>query len=255
MEFEQSPTEDFSGYNLVLPSVSVGNVGQLAMDALLTNLSPPPTSLGQVHHPSLIPLVGPDPLRTSSSSITTALQLYHHPPSRLLLLQLRSGLVPGGSRQFLSDLLHWCKTAGVARVVNLSSCHAHERTDCQMTGDSQLRYLVTGAGEEEEMGLPQTWRKMEQRERFPGLARSETPDSLFLPGAGLSKRLYLTCAEAGLTCLVLLLFCDEGDNTRDGMDMANHVNQWLGVVKEGRCARLPASWKHLFGNETPRELF
>ena len=40
-----------------------------------------------------------------------------------------------------------------------------------MTGDSQLRYLVTGTGEEEEMGLPQTWRKMEQRERFPGLAR------------------------------------------------------------------------------------
>ena len=56
------------GASLVVACVSVGNVGQLAVDVILGTLEAAGelTLLTQLHHPAVIPLAGPDPVKVRS---------------------------------------------------------------------------------------------------------------------------------------------------------------------------------------------
>ena len=86
------------GHSLVMACVSVGNVGQLAVDVLLASLQAAGqlSLLSQLHHPAVIPVVGADPIQ-AGSGLTCGLQLYQAVQHKLLILQVRSGLLPGSS--------------------------------------------------------------------------------------------------------------------------------------------------------------
>ena len=55
------------------------------------------------------------------------MQLYRDEATKLAVVQIRSGFLPGQAQQFIKDLLAWGKKQEVARVVSLTSSHAHER--------------------------------------------------------------------------------------------------------------------------------
>ena len=80
-----------------------------------------------MHHPSLLAACGPDPLCDNSPILSCAMQLYRDEATKLAVVQIRSGFLPGQAQQFIKDLLAWCKEQDVARVVSLTSSHAHER--------------------------------------------------------------------------------------------------------------------------------
>ena len=238
---------DLSGYTMVVPCVSVGNVGQLAVDVLLATLQP--VLLSQMHHPSLLPVCGADPLSSTSTSLSCAMQLYTHQPARLAVVQVRSGIIPGQAAHFVQDLLAWCKQSQVERVVTLTSSFAHERSDKQLTGSS-LRYLATPG-----ITLGQEFVMLEQKESFPGLVPGQpVPDQIFLPGSGMAKKLLVMCQDLGLEGVVMSKFCEEGDNTRDGIELADYLNKWLKWV-EGEKYKVPPSWKYLFGPPAPVEMY
>jgi len=258
MELEKGTSLSLSGHTLVLPSVSVGNVGQLAVDVILATIKP--TLVSQVHQPSLIPLVGSDPLSDSGNTLTTAMQLYTtitESGLKLAVLQIRSGLLPGQGDSFILDLVSWCQEMQVERVVCLTSSHAHERLDQQLTG-VPLRYLATTSLAST---LPTTFIPLETREKLPSLGPGEEkePDTEYIPGGGLARRLLVRCREKGQSALVLLKFCSEGDNTTDGLMVADYLNQYLAFTKEEvekkQKYRVPPSWKHLFGPPAPVEMF
>jgi proteasome assembly chaperone 2 len=253
MELESSVSLScLTGYTVVLPSVSVGNVGQLAVDVLLATLKP--SLVSQVHHPSLIPCCGSDPLDLDSSVLTTAMQLYVQDTCKLAVFQIRSGLLPGLGSQFLNDLLGWCTDQGVSRVVCLASSHAHERSDAQLSG-SPLRYLATPSLTEI-CPVPQTFTRLETKQQFPGLHKEEEPEAVFIPGGGLAKRFITGCEERGFQGLVLLKFCSEGDNTQDAIQVADYLDQYLSWRPSSETHyRVPPSWKHLFGPPAPQEMF
>jgi hypothetical protein len=162
-----------AGYTVLLPAVSVGNVGQLAVDVVLATLQP--ALVGQLHHDALIPCCGSDPLDAASTRLTTAMQLYVNEAAQLAVLQLRSGLLPGQGGAFLADLLAWCAASGPpARLVMLSSSHLHERTERQLTG-SPLRYLASPALALASLNT-EAFTRLEVRDQFPGLHREETPE-------------------------------------------------------------------------------
>ena len=56
-----------SGYTLFVSCVSVGNVGQLAMDVILATLQKEAQLklVSQANHPSVIPMCGADPILVS----------------------------------------------------------------------------------------------------------------------------------------------------------------------------------------------
>ena len=120
------------------PSVSIGNVGQLAIDALLASTKA--QFLSGVHHDAILPVVGQDPLDLKSHRLMTACELYRTDSS--LILQLRSGLAQGTRDVFIRDLLAFVKTLKVGRIVVLGSMDSEERLDCQIRG-SQFRFLAS----------------------------------------------------------------------------------------------------------------
>jgi len=253
MEFEAGVVlPDLSGFTLLLPSVSVGNVGQLAIDVVLATLKP--TLITQILHPSLIPCAGADPLNVGSPILTTAMQLYIHPESKLAVFQIRSGLLPGKGGAFLTDLLEWAKEVKITRLVCLSSSHAHERSDVQLRG-SPLRFLASSTLDKE-ASLPEGFIRLETKERFPGLCNEEQPEGLFIPGGGLAKRFLQGCEEKEMQGLVLLKFCAEGDNTQDAIQVADYLQQYT-AWRPSACSNylVPPSWQHLFGPPAPQEMF
>jgi len=242
---------------LVVPAVSVGNVGQLCCDVLLATLQPPPQLLAQVHHPALIQVVGPDPLHSKDNDqvLTTAMQLYTastQKGQKLAILQIRSGVLAGMGEQFMKDLLEWSKVLGIKRIICLTSSHSHERQDCQLSG-SPLRYLVSP---DTWLQAPQGSLRLEGRERFPAAGADNHTDShnLYIPGGGLARRLFLSSQAQGINTAVLLKFCSEGDNTGDALALAHYLDQFIQFSHEDKY-RTPPSWKFLFGQPAPSQMF
>ena len=113
-----------------------------------------------MHHPSLLCVCGPDPLSSCGPSMSCAMQLYSHAATKLAVVQIRSGFLPGRAQQFIMDFLTWCKQQQVSRVVSLTSSHAHERfvsvimdksnnscfrSDKQLTGTTLVILLLRGS--------------------------------------------------------------------------------------------------------------
>ena len=104
----------FDGFTLIMPAISIGNIGQLAIDVLLASLKA--QRVTSCHHPSIIPLVGSNPLNNSSAELTTACEIYQSEIcAGIILMQIRSGIVKGKSNEFLDNLLLWCKHVGIKK--------------------------------------------------------------------------------------------------------------------------------------------
>lgn len=82
---------------------------------------------------------------------------------------------------------------------------------------------------------------------------------LEIPGGGFAKNLYDTLVNINIPCAILLRFCSEGDNIPDALDLANYIDQWLELLPKDESGNLiiqkPPSWKFLFGNSPPLEIF
>ena len=105
---------EFDGFTLIMPAISIGNIGQLALDVLLASLKA--QRVTSCHHPFIIPLVGSNPLNNKSTELTTACEIYQSEMcARIILMQIRSGTVRGKSNEFLDELLLWCKNVGIKK--------------------------------------------------------------------------------------------------------------------------------------------
>ena len=251
MQFEcDVELPDMRGWTLVVSSVSVGNVGQLAMDVILATLhgSGLLSLVSQVSHPMVIPMAGSDPIVRDSTQLSTAMQLYTCSQSKLALLQLRSGLMPGSSGQWCADLVSWAHGAGVTRLVTLTSSLAHERQECQLTG-SPFRYLATGS-----VSVPQGFIRLEPRQTVHGLPVDNSQQELYLPGSGIALDLYHLLSKDNMELIILSKFTEEGDNTRDGLELADYCNAMIHWSADTKYS-VPHSWSSLFGAPAPAEMF
>jgi len=252
------------GYTFIAPTVSVGNVGQLTVDLLVSTLNM--KKVGLINDPALTPVIGNDPYAHSLSSrvgtldlnqqhdgsssspcLMTGCEVYESSFHRLVVMQLRSPLIPGRQSAFLRRLLAFIREKELASTLFLSSCHAHERLDAQLSGD-QFRFLATAAFCPR---LPPATAALTDWIRLERRARDEGAEVYpFLPGGGLARRAFVLCEAEGVAAAVLLVFCSEGDNVPEALVLANRVNQLLEVVDETKPRwRIPGSWSALFGNQ------
>jgi len=251
--------DDVDGYSLIIPALSVGNVGQLAVDVLLATLKP--ERVGALSHPALLPVVGSDPLVEDSDQLMTACEVFKCEESKLLFLQLRSSVIKTKKEQFIDDLLQWATELKISQLIVLASFAADERTDSQIVG-IPIRYLSNVLAKKEELKVLKC-QELEQKNTFPSLppATPNAPgevDSLYIPGGGFAKTLYNKSLNSKLAVVELLTFASEGDNTGDAIRMVAFVDEWLKVVPKinGRPAvKFPISWGNLFGNAAPGAIY
>ncbi|KAK4309407.1 hypothetical protein Pmani_018983 [Petrolisthes manimaculis] len=231
---------DITGYTLIMPSVSVGNVGQLAVDLLINNTSC--RKIGLIHHPALLPLVGGDPYSPSSKDVTTSADVHVASNLSLVFLQIRSPLIKGERLSLMKELCTWIKTVGIKEVVVLAACNAYERWSSDQLFGSQLRYLTSK--------LPET--QLEALRNAGGMELEERTSEngtkhRFLSGAGFVKQFLDTCE---LPTTALFKFVDEGDNTIDAVALVNYLNAWKTFIKEKDPKwKFPFSWEKMFGEQ------
>ncbi|KAF4073564.1 hypothetical protein AMELA_G00244680 [Ameiurus melas] len=255
---ERAPS--FKGFTLITPAVSVGNVGQLAADLIISTLDM--ERVGHFHTDCLIPMAGNNPYGgggEDAALLSTNAEVYCRGDLQLAVLQIRTPILPTKTGSFRKTLLSWIKTSGFSRTVLLSSCHAHHRDDRQLL-TSPLRYLLTPALKGDTEGTLQRlgWREMERVSAFPGVTDSDR-QRLYIPGGGVTKALYNSCCSENMSMAVLLLFCSEGDNVPDAFTLVNHLNDWLHLLDkpvQGSVPwRIPSSWRLLFGGGVPPMIF
>ncbi|XP_040520775.1 proteasome assembly chaperone 2 [Gallus gallus] len=263
---------DFEGFTLLMPAVSVGNVGQLAVDLVISTLRMP--KVGYFYTDCLVPMVGNNPYATTkenSMELSINAEVYSLPSKKLVVLQIRSPFIKNKYRPFCQTLLSWVESSKCARVILLSSSHAYQRDDEQLLG-TPLRYLLTPALEKAVEGHIQElkWKEMEKVAAYPGISDAEKV--LHIPGGGITKLLFTESCSKGIHMAVLLKFCSEGDNIPDAFGLVNYLNEWLQLIKIRRNSstdaspereipdpsslwKIPSSWRLLFGNGLPPALF
>ncbi|XP_004073845.1 proteasome assembly chaperone 2 [Oryzias latipes] len=252
----------FKDFTLVMPAVSVGNVGQLAVDLIVSTLNM--RRVGYMHTDCLIPMAGNNPYsscKEDAEELHTPAEVYTAAEMKLAVLQIRAPIIQTRTKRFRQQLVSWIKASGFSRTMVLSSSHAYQRDDLQLQG-SPLRFLVTpsllgvSADALKELG----WREMERTPAFPGLTDAEAEPRLCIPGGGITKGLYSDSCAEDLRLAVLLLFCSEGDNIPDAFALVNHLNDWLHLLdnqdqEPNSRWKIPTSWSLLFGSGIPPALF
>ena len=96
------------------PAVTIGNVGQLAADLLISTAQLP--LVGRLESRHVLPCFGLDAFR-SGGGPSTGLELYLDAPRGVLVLQQRAPAVTGCQRRFAEELLEWTQKAGLQKVV------------------------------------------------------------------------------------------------------------------------------------------
>jgi len=255
----------WDGYTFILPAVSVGNVGQLAVDLVISTLQM--KKAGLIHDDSITPVIGSDPYKGCFSSrvgtlqlkpedatsnpapsLMTSCELYESTSHRLVVMQLRSPLIRGRKTSFLRRLVDFIKEMRFSQTMILSSSHAHERIDTQLRGD-QFRFLSSSSFLEaplSEVLSTLGWTRLETRENRDDYGKDVNP---YMPGGGLAKQMFQLCQKESVPVSVLLVFCSEGDNVPEAFLLANRLND-LAKLLDGQRPnwRIPSSWSALFGN-------
>lgn len=237
---------NLAGYTLILPSVSVGNVGQLAVDLLITNLTT--EKIGIIHHPAIYPLVGGDPYDPDSNNVITSADLHLVSQLSLVIMQIRAPLIKGERENLLTELAAWCKSVGIQDLVMLASCNAYERWQYNQITGSQLRYLTSKAPQKD-IEMLKSIGSSELEERIDDFGNKHR----FLSGAGFVKHFMDVC---DLPVIALFKFVDEGDNTQDAVALVNYLNAWKKLIQSANPTwKAPFSWRNMFGGPAPNTIY
>jgi predicted ATP-grasp superfamily ATP-dependent carboligase len=166
-----TPTPEFTSSTLILPSISIGNVPQLAIDLLITTLALP--LVGYMTSPYLVPCAGTletatgldhggiaCPLESMSSFKVSRCKVsrcispvsrshgvldcflavrlrvvYFDKEKNVTVIQQRSPFISRhGKTPFVRDLWRFISCYGFSKVIMLASSDAARRTDEQITG-------------------------------------------------------------------------------------------------------------------------
>jgi len=248
-----------------MPAVSVGNIGQLAMDLIISTLNM--CKIGYFYTDCLVPMVGNNPYATAeenSTELSINAEIYSLPSKKLVALQLRSIFIKYKSKPFCEKLLSWVKSSNCAKVIVLSSSHSYHRNDLQLRS-TPFRYLLTPFVQKSVQTkiMSLNWEEMEKSPCIPEIDDSEF--CIRIPGGGITKTLYDEGCSKEIPMVVLLKFVSEGDNIPDALGLVEYLNEWLQIIKPClQCDdptasalkwKMPSSWRLLFGSGLPPALF
>ncbi|KAF4366888.1 hypothetical protein F8388_013953 [Cannabis sativa] len=122
MEFvvEEDKHLDKDCSTLIMPALSIGNVGQLAMDLLVSTMKP--ERVGYLDTPFVLPCVGNDAyVPVPQGQLALPLEVYESPANGVTLIQQRSPVVKGMMIEFAKNLAEFAAARGKTHVIVLSS--------------------------------------------------------------------------------------------------------------------------------------
>ncbi|KAG0040863.1 Proteasome assembly chaperone 2 [Podila clonocystis] len=175
----------FQGTTLILPSVSIGNVPQLATDLLLAALKL--DRVGCIEDENVVPVLGPadrplEPTSTSTSSssplsqssgLSLAVEVFQSKDGKWTLIQQRSPTVAHRSGHYVENLVQFIKDSQFDQVVLLASADGARRTDNQLRSGHPVRYIGSPALNPELRTLVENQLQIQPLERIPATEEEE----------------------------------------------------------------------------------
>lgn len=227
-------------YSLLIPSTCVGNVSQLTADLLIENLKM--LKIGDAWHNCIPPLVGLSAFEHIKDKVTTAAELYVDEAKKLAVLQIRTPLTAPLMGDFFDKLVDFAKAEQVKQVLILTSSYGYEKHSVQ---GSDFAYK---SNKERDLSGAQ------------GVEKSSSPKIL---GGGYAVKMFEVFTEADIDSLVLYKYVNEGDNIPDAVALLLKLNEIIklfdfdteNTTKEKPGLSMPVSWKYLFGNRPPTEIY
>lgn len=228
---------DLSNYTIILPSVSVGNVGQLTVDLIVTTYKF--RNIGVLWHPAIIPTVGSDPYY-SNNEICTACELYVNETLKIAAIQIRSGLEFSLANTFFKCLKNCLLDLNVKNVVILTSSFAYEM---HTIGSGMFRYITNEDVQKQFENLKISCMEPDVNGRY------------IIHGSGFGSKLYEILSE-GLKCTLIVKYTSEGDNRPDAVNLLDVL---IKIIKFNtdklENVVFPSSWNFVFGNPPPIDLY
>lgn len=264
---------------LVLPALSIGNVGQLTVDLLVSSLRA--QRIGYLDDPSVLPCVGNDAYGPVPQGVLALpLEAYESPPNALTLIQQRSPVIKGLMIEYAKKLANFAATSGKKHIVILSSLDSGRRQKLDPSSLTQIYYLSStkpdGTDEHcEKLGwkVLQEYNCEQKRWKYLDCLASgnfvegttvsyedELLDEDYYPSLPFAA-LFSCCKAKGLEVTCIFYYCSEGDNIADAFQLANAACRFLGLDtekisgKEGSGWFIPHSWKTVYGPPSDMSLY
>lgn len=258
--YKLSESSDWSEYTFIFASVSIGNIGQLASDLLISSLSNTQKA-GYLLTDMVQPIIGHDPFIHNSTDLSLSCELYENKALKLVIFQQRAPLFKGKRDQFVQLLTDFIQKENFKESICLTSSNAMERIDAQLSG-IQCRYLVSDI-EKSTISEDLKWKVLEKRIDYNNNGDDKKELSSFIPGGGISQKFHKISQDKGLNSYVLIVFAHEGNNIPESIQLVNYLNEWKSLVSVNKGTnvmpwRIPISWKYLFGqslDQTASQIF
>ncbi|KAJ3181764.1 Proteasome assembly chaperone 2 [Geranomyces variabilis] len=237
---------------LLLPAPnSIGNLGQLATDVLISSLGL--VRIGFLSSELVLPACGTEAYGTAgerSNELHTNFEVYGSPEGaspQIVALQLRAPVTAKRGVQFSTQLFHWIEQAAFASVIVLTGADAGRRMDREIVGN-QLCALTSTAPN-----------PLASRLAELGISTLEAPPSgerpIPPPGGGLARFLLNEFDKSSISMMIVACFAADGDCAQ-AVRLASAVFSILYPGKEQIQWKTPASWAELYGPlQFTKELF
>jgi len=223
----------FAKGSLILPSLNVGNIGQLSIDILITTFQL--KRIGFLVSPYVTPSIG----NASNNSVTTSLEVFRSNSGSTFYIQQRSPICKGRNRDYTLDLVAWMKDSDFSEVILLNS--AEKSILLQ-------EYENLGVGPHiRTITVPHDSLKYENYDQF---SLNESLFSSTINKGTMTAYLIEFCKEKSVHLLVVTLFVSESDN----MNIVDAIQLCQILAKEGNLGETPKEidwaipdyWKKLF---------
>uniref|UniRef100_A0A7N0TDE5 Proteasome assembly chaperone 2 n=1 Tax=Kalanchoe fedtschenkoi TaxID=63787 RepID=A0A7N0TDE5_KALFE len=280
MEFvlAQGKQPDEQCSTLILPALSIGNVGQLSVDLLVASLKA--ERAGYLDDPYVLPCVGNDAYGPFPQGVLALpLEAYNSSPNGLTLVQQRSPVVKGKTVEYAKHVADFTAASGKKHVIVLSSLDFGLWQNIDLSSGLQVFYLSSanedGSNPEcEKLG----WKRLQDynpsqrgwqylralaeatdaQEISSPFEDNEEEDEDYYPS--LPYAALFSCLKAkGLTVTCLLCYCSEGDNIPEALHLAEAARRYARInSKEGADTAqwvIPCSWNTFYGPPPDMSLF
>lgn len=216
-----------------------------------------------VWHHSIVPLIGPKAFQHDTSNITTSCELYVSNVKKIAAFQLRSPLVAATMNEFFNELIDFLKSNKIAKLILLTSSYAYEQ---HFIGGNPFAVIVDDAfrGVETDAIQRMKWNEFQGdiihgKYSYRSCVQYLRINFLYLQGGGYVKQFMSVASRNGIPTLTLFKYVSEGDNSVDAVTLLEELNAGFNIIEQTGDGKLniilPVSWKSLFGNPIPEQLY
>jgi len=120
----------FDGYTLLMPAITVGNIGQLVLDIFVATFKM--EKVGYIDSHFVLPFAGMGTTSTSISEenlLSPAMEVFLDEKRKLVCLQQRTPIIPGRNDEYVAELVGWIEKSKFARTLILASFFQTLRVD------------------------------------------------------------------------------------------------------------------------------